>query len=672
VPDLAPFTLPIFLPHLAGRAGSELLLSASSGPSRTARTMVLDVAEWPPRITEHAGYESTLDAARSPSGRWLLHVNLSLEAPRIYRLRTYARGADTHPAADDPTPFPMPHLGEVLAHMDEVSQRIESAHTYAIESLHFAGERALLVPRHVGLGDYRYPWIERDGGWVEERGVPPFTKSAAKSSERCVVRGVRLGDGSDVLLWDGWSFEVGERGLARTFEHRIEAPWWHHWEPVPAGSDGFFYLDTNCRLGEIRRGGAPPRKHVPEMPIDAMGPGPNGTVLLQPTAGGVLLYDPGDASLAEVPADMLPPDKHRDFVAWCEPGLLVACQGLDPRRLFAVAREDLEALPRKSIAAVVKARAPKIRGAADAVEGPWAASRPRVALDRASGIVAVADERVVRAHAIDAPAWQWKSKGAIVAVAAAEGVIAALTKSGRLVRLDARTGKNLGAIELGSYPRSLAGSTAGAWAVLRMGGVHLVRGDEASKLPFEAPLAASFDGDGGRLLLTGERRRAAIVTVATGALDALPEPPEEVHAVAWEGGDTWLALSEKSILRLDAAARTWTHARGGSPGNHLACSPGGALVAAGLSRSGAEVLRAGSLEPVTSVSYPDTFQNTEDPLRVVGLAFLDDRQLVVGLTRGNGNILVIRPPSAMRLDPPPGQVADRWVFVYGGKILVAG
>src|SRR5262249_31711871 len=129
----------------------------------------------------------------------------------------------------------------------------------------FVGERAVLVPRHVGLGERCFPWIERDGAWVEDRSVPPFTKSAEKSRDRCVARGVRLGDGSDVLLWNGWCLEPHREGFARTFEHRLDVPWWTTWEPAPVGPDGFFYLDANSRLFEARRGGEPPRAHLPEL-----------------------------------------------------------------------------------------------------------------------------------------------------------------------------------------------------------------------------------------------------------------------------------------------------------------------------------------------------------------------------------------------------------------------
>ena len=48
---------------------------------------------------------------------------------------------------------------------------------------------------------------------MEARKLPPFTKSPEEPRARPAVRTVTLGDGADVLLWNGGAFEQTHRGL---------------------------------------------------------------------------------------------------------------------------------------------------------------------------------------------------------------------------------------------------------------------------------------------------------------------------------------------------------------------------------------------------------------------------------------------------------------------------
>jgi hypothetical protein len=670
---LAPFVLPLrHFPHLVASSGTELLFSMNRVGDRPACTAVVRLDRWPPRVFEHVPSESTLHAARSPSGRWLLHFSPGGAHAKQWRLRTYARGNDKHPFSDIPVPLPPPDLTEMLPHLDEARRHIESAHTQAIESLAFLGERAVLVPRHVGVGARQWPLLRYDGGWVEARDLPPFTKAPSAASERCPMHTVRLADGGDLLIWDGHCFEWEKKGFVRTIEHRIEAPWWLPWAPVPSGRDGFFYMG-NHQLFEVHRGAKPPREHLEGISIYAMSAGPSGTLLLKLSAGGVMLYDPADDALIEIPPELLPPDKEIRFVWWSDAGYLVACEGIQQYALHAVPKAELDRLPRKRASAEAKHRqTPRVRAPAAALSGAWSASRSLVAVEAASGMIASVMGDQLLAHSADDPRWRWKAEDDIVAVAAAGGHFLALDAAGLVHTLDPATGERLAAEEVAPRPRSLCASPAGAYAVLSAGGLHLVHGDSLRLLSVTAPLAASFDGAGARLFVVGEGRRAAMVEVEDGTIEAYPPPPEEVHALAWTGGSTWFGLGERSLLRFDAGERKWSVALEGAPGDHLVSAPGGARIALSKGPSSADVLDVDTLKVLANVTYPDTYQNAKEPLQIKGLAFLDDERLCVGLTRGNANLLSIGKKQALRLDPLPGQPKDRWVFIYDGAILIAG
>jgi hypothetical protein len=84
-------------------------------------------------------------------------------------------------------------------------------------------------------------------------------------------------------------------------------------------------------------------------------------------------------------------------------------------------------------------------------------------------------------------------------------------------------------------------------------------------------------------------------------------------------------------------------------------------------------LDGATLTDLVTTAYPGTFSEPEDaPLAIRGLAFADRDRLVVALDAGRGNILDLRTTRANKLDPHPGDPVSRWVFVFGGAMLVAG
>jgi hypothetical protein len=660
----APFDLS--LPpgaHLLAFDGTELVFNSRG--ARGPATGVLDLAVTPPGMAmeQSAG---TLDASRSRSGRWILHQYVGPKPPYAWRLRVRARASDERPEREEPVPLPVPDVTEVLPHLDcEVARRIEQEETRALDGAVFVGERPLIVPRHMGFGGRHHPFVLRDGAWVEERSLPAYTKSPAELLERCAVHVALLGDGGDVLVWDGAGFEHDGRGFARTFERPIDMGWTSASRPVPAGADGFFYVGETMKLTEVHRGAGRLKVHLPELHVWRMWPGPSGTLVLRASSGAVLLYDPREEAFAEIPQEMVPPDA--TLAAWSEGGFLVVLDRDRPDRLAGVAHADLDALPRKHVCPEARRARVPMRAA---LRGGWPVSRPLLAADSASRTVVTAHAGVIEAHRGDVPAWRVELSAEVVAVAADAKHVSALDAEGVLHGLGTADGARIGAVTLGRSPRSLSASSTGRLAVLDAGGVHLLDEAGARKLPFEAPLAASFDGAGRRLVVTGERRRAALIT-RKGAVDTLPEPPEEVHAIAWMGGNTWLALGERSLLRLDAGKRAWRKLSDEETGDHLALSPGGTRIAQGVAKGAVHFVAADTMELIRSMTYPDSFQDDE-PLAVTGLAFLGETEAVVGLTGGNANILDLENGTAVRLDPFPGHAHRRWVFIYDGQFLVAG
>jgi hypothetical protein len=282
-------------------------------------------------------------------------------------------------------------------------------------------------------------------------------------------------------------------------------------------------------------------------------------------------------------------------------------------------------------------------------------------------ITATGDE--LRAHREDAPWWKKRFDAEIVAIAADREHVSVLDAGGALhgIALD---GSPIGSIPIGARPRSLVAAATGTLAALDAAAVHLVDEGGTRALPFEVPLAAAFDGRGRRLVVAGERRRAALI--ADGAVEPLPDPPEEVRALVWSKADAWIALGERSLLHLDVAERAWTTLSARETGHRLARSPRGTRLAMAMGTRHVDVVAADTMATLRGVTYPDCYQDEGALLSVTGLAFLDERRLVVGLSRGNANILDLVDGTALRIDPFPDDPQDRWVFIYDGNILVAG
>lgn len=674
--EAGTFEVPLTCPSNTVLSDSAWLFSSSHADG-AARTVVLDLEEWPPTLATHEVSELTLCAATDPRGQLLVFGSPNANPPRNWLLRRYARATDPRPSHEEPAPFALPDLSAMLASLNDTDRYIERGQTHAVDALCFVGESALLVPRHVGIAAF-HPWICDKGNWKELTELPRFVKPIDDVGGRPGVRSVRLGDGADVLVWNRHAFEWNGRSFVRSFEHEVPLDWTDDSPLVPSGSAGFFFVASGALL-EVRRGSDPPRKHLDGMYVSELRPGPDGTLLVE-RSDGWALYDPAADTLADL-AELT--DDARDVV-WSRGGYLIVARGTFGAELHRVSRASLDAAVKSTVSAVIEAgEQAKQRTEADALDGDRSRSRPRLAVD---------GERVfslfkssLQQHDFDVPRSRVELESEAIAVAVSSTRAACLDASGIVRLIDLGAGKTSCREQVTGRPRSIVGSGATLFAVLGADWTTLI-GDqiysEDSRIPrlerrsvaFEGGLAGCFTRDGSSLVLTGEHRTAVRVDPKTGAVEPLPAPDETIHALASAGPGRCIGLGLTGLHALDLDARSWSRIEGETkfvtPGNHLAVSPNGKLLAVESTDRQVEVLALPELTSTVSVGYPDSFQ-TGGSLEVVGLAFLDDKRLAIGLSGGNVNIVEIERKSACRTDAPAGEQNARWVFFLNGSILIA-
>ena len=638
------------VPSLIASAAGELVFT------QTERSAFVDARTWPPHVTARSYH--TGDAARAPSGRWVVY-GFDPGATVRWWLREYASlGAAAH-EREEPEPVPERDFAQFAAALDETSRRIELAHVQRLESLHVCGEATIAVPRHVGFGERRHPYVRRRDGWREETALPPFTKS--EHSARCPTACTRLSDGTDVLIWDGHVFAWDGETFARLFEHRLDLPWFQRWRPVPARDGGLFSLDGKA-LVELRRDGEV-RAHLPGVSLSGVVAGPGGTLIV--SAGGPQLYDPADDSIAALPEELI--GKRGEIVGFTDGGALVV---LDRRgyQLHPIAASDLAALPRRtaSVEPVIAPPPP-----VPALDELGAASRAIVAAAGERIVMAVGD--VLRLHTEDSATSRIPHGFPLLAAAVLDHQVAALDTNG-LVHVDYWSANWFA----GFGPRALLATPAGELLVLCAHDVWRIErelrggGDfNHHPLGLAGAVAAAADPDDSTLLFACEDHRLAYWR--DGAVVDLPPSAEQIVGVAALGNHRFACAGERNLFlldldhgELDALYQTCGAPFVAASATRLAWCSSRRMVSCGE-------LRGDALDNIVQCAYPGTFSEPEDePLAVRGLAFATDDRLVVALDRGRGNILDYARETALKLDPHPGDARSRWVFVFAGKMLVAG
>ncbi len=221
------------------------------------RALHLDLSVFPPRTRPRAGVVP-LGVARSRRGRWAI---LGFDPTSDLRQRGLW-------LADE--------FGGPARQIDCDGRRLA-------DDVVFIGERAVLFPdRHAVLADAEAPYpSSTDGGPPRlEDELPAALRTRLGGAPGFVHGSVQLGDGEDVLIWDGHGYERRGSGWERTFAIDLRAVSGVSWTWAPAGDDGFYYL-SDRQLFEVHRG-SPPVRVLPTVDnIMDVRPGPEGSLILR-------------------------------------------------------------------------------------------------------------------------------------------------------------------------------------------------------------------------------------------------------------------------------------------------------------------------------------------------------------------------------------------------------
>jgi hypothetical protein len=266
-------------------------------------TNVWDLSAWPPRLA-HAMSEYAPYQARARDGRWLLFSETNAKAsPRSFRPRVFS------------------DLGRPP---DLVAPVVIGGVEQSITDGGFVGDRPLVFvrpPHTTRRGDPVPPprWLAGQD-WQPVPGLP--TATARPTALRTMVEDpvvglVPLGNGGDVVVWDGDGYELRGERFEKTFATAAE-PCHGDWSSVPAGADGFFYLSAR-RLFEVHRGGVP-TAHAPKWTnLTHVGQGPGGGLVLKEgdnKDGDVgKLYFPADGTFIHIEPELFD-DKDYSFIYW--------------------------------------------------------------------------------------------------------------------------------------------------------------------------------------------------------------------------------------------------------------------------------------------------------------------------------------------------------------------
>jgi hypothetical protein len=641
------------VPSLIAHAGNGLVFTDR------ARSTYVDLATWPPRLIDRDEY--TLHAARSASGAWLAHVRRN----DLWTLRWYASIDAAAPLREEPEPVPPRDFVSLLAGLDDVSLRIERAHTHRLESVHVLGDHALVVPRHVGLGTLHHPFIEREHGWVEARELPAFAKTTPR--DRCPTACVRLADGSDVLVWDGHAYCAG----ALWSSHRLKLAWHNDYAPVAFGARALLACDDG-KLVDIAGDRVTP--HLPGVAATSVQPGPNGAFVIE-TNSVPILWSPDDDSACELVPELL--GKRGRVVGVGVDGGLVAYDGRE-YELVHVTAGALAKLPRR------RASEPRVA----AIKPPLVPIDERGAASSRARIAGVGEQLVtcsdhaLRLHVAERAAGIERWTSPIVAVAHDGRHVAAIDARGTLRILRGADAGGPISVRVAGVPRSLVAGPDATWLAVVAQGAWLVderklaRGARPEPITLSGAVTAAVDRDG-TVLFVAERSR--IATWRAGKLVELPATIEQLVACAPLGNGRFLCAGDRHLFAFDVATaelellqRGEAYATVGAP--HVATSPSGELVAWAATPTSIEVgrLRGAAIELIESIFYADEYSQPLDTrLAVHGVAFLTDTTLAIALDEGRGNLIDLAARKARKLDPQLGDGASRWILFVGEQILVA-
>jgi hypothetical protein len=218
----------------------------------------------------------------------------------------------------------------------------------------------------------------------------------------------------------------------------------------------------------------------------------------------------------------------------------------------------------------------------------------------------------------------------------------------------------------GDNPRSLTVLPDGRFVALVEAGLAVIDGAGLTieRIDYARPIAAAADASG-TLIIAGEDKRLAEWNGTE--LVEIPETIEQIVAVAALANRRFLCVGQHNLFILDLAVRELEHFSKAIA--NVATSPDGTRWAS--QDSGSVTIGVFGEPPTDWVYYGGTYIMPSEDMRVHGLAFLDDDRVGIALDWGRGNIINVAKKQTLKLDPQPGDVIARWIFIYNGEILIA-
>ena len=634
--------------RLIARDHGELVYSTDT------HSVFVDANQWPPRQVRRdwpVRFAARQTRGGKLDGAWLVYTTVDPGRQR-WTLKLFETICAEEPLRDDPDPMPFRDFSPFLGELDEATRARESESWHRIESFALCGPLPVVVPRYCGLGGHRRPWVWRAGVWAEDQSLPAIEKTLAEAASTFVAPCVSMHSGY-ILVWQGRLYmpmtdHFVDYCAAPVTLGRDRGP------PVPTSEGGLFALQ-GTQLVEIHIDHV--REHLPGIGVHSVMAGPSGAVIVD-SDGGWLLYDPTDCEIAELAPIMA----EYEIAGAASDGSLILFRQ-EHATLRRVTPEQLAALAWRAVDAATEPPAPPVR----ILDHHGAASRPITA--GVGDIVINCAADAVRFWNLDIPSFKVPQPG--IAIAVRGDRVGVLDQRGVLHQLELSTGANArGGLLITGRPRSLL-ATHDRWFVIGEDAVWSV-GDNIERIAVEGAFAAAADPADGTLVILAEDRRLA--RWEAGQLFDIPESAEQLVAIAALGGRRFVCAGERNLFLLDLAQLELEalYAQNESP--FLAASPNGKSIAWATHQSVTIAgIEGNQLRVIESSHYPDTFIEPEgEPLRIRGIAFLDDERITVAITAGmGGEILDFVTKKTKKLDPHPGDTRNRYLHTWAGVVYVA-
>ncbi len=633
--------------RLIARDSGELVYSTET------HSVFVDANQWPPHVVQRTGqvrFAARDNGGGELDGAWRVYTTTDPGAQR-WTIQLFKTIVAELPVREDPDPMPFRDFAPFMAELDQEIRDRERESWHRIESLHVCGPLPVAVPRYCGLGEQRHPWAQRGGTWAEELSLPPLERTLAEAAMISPVDCTRLADGPGVMAWQDRLYLPLADGFFEYCAATVTLGS-DRGALVPASGGGLFTLQ-GTQLVEVTIDSV--REHLPGIGVEALQGGPDETLIVK-TSEGLLLYDPAKCELA----DLGPVVGAREIATATKLGDLILFER-EIAYLWRITRAELAAIPRRPVEAASEPPSPPVR----ILDARGAASRPITAA--VGDIIIICADDAVRFWNLDIPFA--KVALSALAIAVRGDRVAVLDAGGVLHELEATTGAVLASQPITERPRSLA-RAADRWIVIAEDAVWTV-GQQIERIEIAGAIAAAADPDGTIVLLAEDRRLARW---EGGQLFDIPESVEQLVAIAPNGDRKFVCAGERNLFLLDLAQLELEALYEQNETPFIAASPNGKVVAwATVQSVSIATLEGTKLEVIESSHYPDTFIEPDgEPLRIRGLAFLDDNRVTVAISAGfGGEMLDFVSKTTKKLDPHPGDRRNRFFHRYAGVVYVA-